>query len=185
MITKEAAIAAYETTAGLERLYIKEIGAASLSEIDVADSQHTDLEVIPTAVDYSRLPITEAFDWHAILHHVEQTREEQDIQPLYLVVFRSQLKSGANIALLHEHDSNAHKAALESPALIHYFGGDPDEEGYALSFCLWTDAIEAKAISRDSRHAAAVEMVSMYDSYSLEKYDIYHNNEEIMFISRA
>lgn len=136
----------------------------------------------PLSPDYAQLPITEGFDWTNIIAAARQQHDLIEATPWYLVVFRSKLREGVDTTLLLEHDAKAHQAAQESPALLHYFGGRPDEEGRALSFCLWSDEAEAKSISRDSRHAAAVKMVSLYESYSVEKYDVRH--EEAIVLHR-
>ena len=128
------------------------------------------LEVTPLVPDYAGLPITEAFDWRNIINTAKAARE-LDGSPLYVVAFRSVLKEDADVEVLLEHDRRAHEAALESPALIHYFGGAPNAARQALSFCLWENAESAKIISRDHRHREAIKMVSSYTSYSIEKYN--------------
>lgn len=142
------------------------------------------LQIEPTTPDYIELPIDVAFNWDAIVSDARQYHELESTQPLYLVAFRSQLKVEADKALLLEHDARAHDAAKESPALLHYFAGEPDEQGRALSFCLWSDEAEAKSISRDSRHAAATQMTTMYESYSLEKYDVHHDNGPVLLMAK-
>jgi hypothetical protein len=139
---------------------------------------HT-LEIEPKTPDYAALPITEAFDWEDILHDAYEKDLIGDESPLYLVVFRSTLKSGADTDALVQHDRQAHEAALESPALIYYFGGSPNEYGEALSFCLWQDIESAKAISKDKRHVDATKMVSAYERYSIEKYNVHHTAGEV------
>jgi hypothetical protein len=136
------------------------------------------LEVIPTAADYATLPTEQAFDWDEI---VDSARQQRDLtaDPLYLVVFRSSLKEGVDTTELMEYDRRAHEAALESPALIHYHGDEPDESGRALSFCLWENVEAAKAISRDTRHTDAMAMVNSYESYAIEKYHMHHTDNSV------
>ena len=136
------------------------------------------LEIKPRTLAYATLPTVDAFDWIEIINNVQAIRELND-SPLYLVVFRSTLKAGADTAALMEHDARAHAAALESSALIHYFGGIPDESGNALSFCLWEDEDAAKAISKDRRHTDAMAMVQAYESYSVEKYNVHYANGDV------
>lgn len=140
------------------------------------------LEINPTQEDYVSLPIEEAFAWDDIIQTVKVQRS-LGASSLYLVAFRSTLKEGVDSSLLLEHDRRAHDAALESPALIHYFGGTPNALGQALSFCLWENADDAKAVSRDKRHADATKMVSFYDRYSIEKYDIHHADGEVRLVA--
>ena len=142
------------------------------------------LEVTPLIPDYAGLPITEAFDWRNIINLAKATRE-LDGSPLYVVAFRSTLKADADVEVLLEHDRRAHDAALESPALIHYFGGIPNAARQALSFCLWENAEAAKLISRDHRHREAVKMVGSYTSYAIEKYDLHHADDAIRFEYRS
>lgn len=138
-----------------------------------------DLRVEPIVADYAEADIAEAFDWKQIIRRAKAGRDLDDTKPWYLVVFRSQLMDGVDTSSLLEHDARAHEAALESTALIHYYADVPDEHGRALSFCLWTDREEAKQISKDSRHAAAAKMVSLYASYSLERYEVRHAHDEV------
>ena len=142
-------------------------------------SKANSLEVEPKSADYATLPVSEAFEWGDILADARDKGLIGDESPLYLVVFRSTLKSGADTDALIKHDRKAHEAALESPALIHYFGGIPNRYGEALSFCLWHDVESAKTISRDKRHMDATKMVSSYDRYSIEKYNVHHSANEV------
>lgn len=135
------------------------------------------LRVEPAMSNYVEAPIAEAFDWKQIISHAKEQRDLIENTPLYLVVFRSQLKDGVDTSSLLEHDANAHSAALESPALIHYYADIPDEQGRAVSFCLWT-----KRISRDSLHAAAAKMITLYASYSIEKYDVRHDDWDVTLL---
>src|SRR5688500_6892793 len=96
-------------------------------------------KIIPTRPDYARQPTAIGFDWPKIIHDFTLARGLTPGQPLYLVVFRSQRRPDADHLLLMEHDEAAHRAARRSPSLLHYFGGEPDAEGYCLSFCIWTD----------------------------------------------
>ncbi|MEI9914022.1 MAG: hypothetical protein WDN66_03485 [Candidatus Saccharibacteria bacterium] len=132
-------------------------------------------EIEPKSSDYAVISLEEGFDWSSIVDHARDTRNLDD-RPLYLVAFRSKLKEGADIDTLLKYDESAHEAALTSPALIHYFKGDTDELGQSLSFCLWTDPESAKAISQDERHTAATQMVTSYETYSIEKYDLHHTD---------
>lgn len=143
-----------------------------------------ELPIVPTNPDYATQPIEQAFDWNEIIQ-LAKARRELGAKALYLVVFRSTLKENADSSVLLDHDRRAHDAALESPALIHYFGGTPNAERQALSFCLWESEEEAKAISRDQRHVDATKMVSLYDHYSIERYDVHIDGEEVLLVART
>ncbi len=121
---------------------------------------------------FRQLPIEQGFDWASIIENAKKLKPLDSSRPLYLVVFRSKLKPDADVVLLHEHDSRAHEAAKRSPALIHYYADTADEEGRALSFCIWSDREKARIVSRDPDHAAATKLTSMYEYYRLEKYDV-------------
>ena len=121
-------------------------------------------QISPTNPDYARWPIQDGFSWSSSLAGCAFER-------LYLVVFRSVRRPGADLDLLREHDDRAYEQALESGGLLRYFKGEADERGGCLSFCLWEtrrQAIEA-AGSASHRSAAAISG-RMYESYVLERY---------------
>jgi hypothetical protein len=167
-----------ETDQGNQNLQLRFNGRAPAFDIKSAIHKGSTLEITPRAIDYASMTTEQAFNWDEI---IKSTRHERQLttDPLYLVVFRSLLKEGADTSELMEHDRRAHEAALESPALIHYHGGKPNESGRALSFCLWENPVAAKAISRDSRHMNARAMVASYESYSIEKYNVQHADEQV------
>lgn len=144
-------------------------------------TRNAELIVTPTSREYATLPIDEAFDWHDIVGQAKVSKSLAE-SALYLVAFRSTLKEGVDTSILLEHDRRAHDAALESPALLHYFGGTPNALGQSLSFCLWTNANDAKLISRDRRHADAVKMIALYQRYSIEKYNVAHASGEVKLL---
>jgi hypothetical protein len=162
-----------ETEDGPHELLLGLNGREPRFSIQVAEQEKDDFTITPVREDYAYQGIQDGFDWEDIIARAKQHHELDTDNPLYLVVFRSQLKAGVDTALLLHHDHQAHEAAKQSPALLYYFGGEPDEEGRALSFCLWSDQEEAKELSKDARHMAARKMVSMYESYSLEKYSLF------------
>ncbi|MDB5184977.1 MAG: hypothetical protein JWN38_785 [Candidatus Saccharibacteria bacterium] len=137
-------------------------------------------EFKPLVSDYARRPITEGFDWPAITRNLKSTRVPAVRFPLYLVVFRSQLLEGADVERLAERDLGAHEAALRSPALLHYFTGEADDQGYNLSFCIWRGQIAAREASATPEHVAAMSVADeMYASFSLERHAI-HDDDEIV-----
>lgn len=141
------------------------------------------LEVAPTRADYAGVGIHEAFDWNTIMRSVNETRTLN--QPPYLVVFRSQLKPNADVKAILEHDRKAHEAALKSPALIHYFGGETNEAGQSLSFCLWENDEAAREVARDINHIKASKMVREYEDWSIERYDVHVTDGQVHLNPRA
>lgn len=174
-----AVVVEVETAAGPHSLQLRLDETEPAFHIKPILPPRPQLEVMPTENDYVTMPIGEAFDWRKIVSAAKEI-EPLDDAPLYLVVFRSKLRHGADTEALNEHDNRAHVAALESPALIHYFAGLPNSAGEALSFCLWRDVITAREISKDKRHTDAMAMVDQYESYSIEKYMVHHADGDIL-----
>jgi hypothetical protein len=120
----------------------------------------------PIHPDYATLPIQEGFNWSSCLTDVPFDR-------LYLVVFRSVRQTTANLELLREHDDKAHAEALEVGGLLRYFRGSMNERRECLSFCLWESREQARrASSGESHRMAATITAEMYESYTLERYDL-------------
>ena len=128
----------------------------------------------PIIADFAHRPIEEGFNWAAIVGTLLAANHLDPESSLYLVVFRSQHFPDADRELLRQHDERAHAEAKQSPALLYYFGGTSDENGYCVSFCLWTHADSARAAtSVGSHHKAAVSLADqMYIFFRLERYDI-------------
>src|SRR5215211_6197340 len=123
-------------------------------------------QLSPIHPDYATLPIQEGFNWSSSLGDARFER-------LYLVVFRSLLRETADLELLYEYDELAHGEASEAGGLVFYFRGVTNERGESLSFCLWESREQARRASGGPSHQAAMGMVSlMYESYSLERYDL-------------
>jgi len=123
-------------------------------------------QLSPIHPDHATLPIEEGFNWSSWLGdaHFEQ---------LYLVVFRSVLQAGADRELLREHDERAHTEALEAGGLLYYFRGVMNERRECLSFCLWESREQARRASGGPLHRAATGIAAeMYESFSLERYDL-------------
>jgi hypothetical protein len=120
----------------------------------------------PIQPDHATLPIQEGFNWSSAFGDARFER-------LYLVVFRSVLRATADLELLYKHDELAHAEAIEAGGLLFYFRGEINERRESLSFCLWEDGEQARRASGGSSHRAAMEVVrEMYESYSLERYDL-------------
>jgi hypothetical protein len=120
----------------------------------------------PIHPDHANLPIQSGFNWSSCLTGVPFDR-------LYLVVFRSVRRATADLNLLREHDDLAHAAALEAGGLLYYFKGEMNERRECLSFCLWESRQQAHRAAGGASHTAATRVTAkMYESYSLERYDV-------------
>src|SRR5215217_8299134 len=123
-------------------------------------------QLFPIHPGYATLPIQEGFDWSSALG-------DAPFERLYLVVFRSVLRATADLELLYEYDELAHAEASEAGGLVFYFRGVTNERGESLSFCLWESREQARRASGGPSHREAMGFVSqMYESYSLERYDL-------------
>jgi hypothetical protein len=123
-------------------------------------------QLSPIHPDYATLPIQEGFNWSSSLGNAHFER-------LYVVVFRSVLRATADLDLLYEHDELAQTEAIETGGLLFYFRGVINERRESLSFCLWENGEQARGASGGSSHRAAMGIViEMYESYSLERYDL-------------
>ncbi len=135
-------------------------------------------QLSPIHPDHATLPIQEAFNWSPCLTGVPFDR-------LYLVVFRSVRRATADLELLREHDDRAYVDALEAGGLLHYFKGEVNERRECLSFCLWASREQAHRASGSASHAAATRMTAqMYESYSLERYDVMKTADEENMVFR-
>jgi hypothetical protein len=123
-------------------------------------------QLSPIHPNYATSPIQEGFNWSSSLGDAHFER-------LYVVVFRSVLRATADLELLYEHDELAHAEAIEAGGLLFYFRGVINERRESLSFCLWENGEQARRASGGSSHRAAMGIViEMYESYSLERYDL-------------
>jgi hypothetical protein len=122
--------------------------------------------ISPTNPDYANLPIEEGFDWSSRLAGARFDR-------LYLVVFRSVRRLDADLKLLKEHDDRAYEAALEAGGLLRYFKGEMNERRECLSFCLWESREKALEAAGGASHQRAAQVTAlMYESYTLERYEL-------------
>jgi hypothetical protein len=123
-------------------------------------------QLSPIYPDYATLPIQDGFNWSSSLGDAHFER-------LYVVVFRSVLRATADLDLLYEYDELAHTEAIETGGLLFYFRGVINERRESLSFCLWENGEQARRASGSPLHRAAMGIVTeMYESYSLERYDL-------------
>ena len=122
--------------------------------------------ISPLNSDYATLPIEEGFDFSTCLGGVHFDR-------LYLVVFRSVRRATADPKFLKWHDDRAHEAALEAGGLLRYFKGEVTERRECLSFCLWRTREQAVAAASNAPHQRAAQITAeVYESYTLERYDL-------------
>ena len=120
----------------------------------------------PIHPDHATLPIERAFNWSTCLSGVPFDR-------LYLVVFRSVRREGADLDLLKEYDDLAYAEALEAGGLLCYFKGEMNERRECLSFCLWESREHAQRAAGGASHTSATRITAqMYESYRLERYDV-------------
>jgi hypothetical protein len=122
--------------------------------------------ISPIKSDYANLPIEEGFDFSTRLSGVHFDR-------LYLVVFRSVRRATADLKLLKEQDDRAYEAAIEAGGLLRYFRGVMNERRECLSFCLWESREQAVTASGGASHRTAAQIsAEMYESYTLERYEL-------------
>jgi hypothetical protein len=127
---------------------------------------HACQKLSPIHPEQATLPIEEGFNWSSWLG-------EACFEKLYLVVFRSVLRATADRELLREHDERAHAEALRAGGLLYYYRGVMNERRECLSFCLWESREQARRASSAPLHRAATGIVAeMYESFSLERYDL-------------
>ncbi len=139
-----------------------------------ADLYEACLQISPRRSDYTTLSIEDGFDWSSLSCCL--------FERLYLVVFRSLRRPGADLDLLREHDDRAYEEALVSGGLLRYFKGHANERDECLSFCLWeTREQAAEAAGAASHRSAAGVTPQMYLSYVLERYWMKKVGEELVF----
>jgi hypothetical protein len=120
----------------------------------------------PIDPDYATLPIEEGFNWSSCL-------DEACFDRLYVVVFRSVRRTSANLDLLREYDDRAYADAEGAGGLLFYFKGLVNERRECLSFCLWESRDQARrAASGASHREAAAITAEMYESYTIERYNL-------------
>jgi hypothetical protein len=121
--------------------------------------------ISPINPDYANLPIEVGFDWFRL--------GEARFDRLYLVVFRSVRRVTADLELLKEQDDRAYEAAVEAGGLLRYFKGAMNERRECLSFCLWESREQAVTASGGASHRTAAQLTAeMYESYTLERYEL-------------
>jgi len=126
------------------------------------------------------LPVRDAFNWLGVLRNAGGIAVPESGK-YYLVVFKSQLKPDTDPALVAALDEAAHTEAKRSEALMYYFAGVPHER-CALSWCLWTDMRDArKALAGPAHRNAASQAADLYESFSIELYDVFETGGQVVF----
>ncbi|WP_119068384.1 hypothetical protein [Rubrobacter indicoceani] len=129
----------------------------------------------PMRDDYAVVPIRYGFNWDEVFGGSGDFR-------VYLVVFRSLRRAGADIGRLFEYDDFAHAEARRSEGFMHYFKGGVERDRFCLSFCLWKNRACAESAARGDFHRRAVGIVDeMYESYDLERYEVYREAGGALF----
>jgi hypothetical protein len=129
-----------------------------------------DVPIEPLRQDYARwdVPVWASFD----LADIAERTGVLPGQEVCGVFFRSHYREGLTeerLWVFRQKDREAHEEAKGSPAFLVYFKGDVDEEGYCLSFCLWTSHTEAAAASQGPLHQEAAALApEFYDLAKLE-----------------
>jgi hypothetical protein len=131
--------------------------------------------LIPINPDYANLPIDEDFNWSSCLDNACFDR-------LHVVVFRSVRRATADLNLLREYDDLAYADARAAGGLLFYFKGLMNERHECLSFCLWESREQARRAAGGASHReAAAIMAEMYESYTLERYDLIRQRGRLVF----
>ena len=139
-----------------------------------ADLYKACLQISPRHSDYATLSIEDGFDWSPLSRCL--------FERLYLVVFRSLRRPGADLDLLREHDDRAYEEALVSGGLLRYFKGHANERDECLSFCLWETREQTRQAADAASHRSSADVsAQMYLSYSLDRYWIEKVGEKLIF----
>jgi hypothetical protein len=144
--------------------------------------------VYPQSSDYRDIDIREGFDWPQIINKLARRNGKLLSCVQYLVVFRSERADGVDPEHIANLDLAAHDEAATSSALLHYFAGDVDEQGKALSWCLWTDRLAAFQAMHGAAHQQAVKQAcELYgDNYAIELYSVnLEENESVSFLQHS
>ena len=132
-------------------------------------------QLTPINPNYANLPIEEGFNWSSCLDGACFDR-------LYVVVFRSVRRASADLDLLREYDDRAYADAKRAGGLLFYFKGRMNERRECLSFCLWESREQARRAAGGASHRAAATITAkMYESYSLERYDLIKQGGSLLF----
>lgn len=103
---------------------------------------------------------------------------------LYLVVFESERKPDVDPQTIATLDEAAHNEAKESVELLHYYADTPDENGVALSWCLWTDDKAARSAINGPAHREAMSRAHEFygNNYAVKLYSVVPAEDKVIFI---
>jgi hypothetical protein len=138
-------------------------------------------KISPLRHDYATADIRDSFNWEKAMDLARDQRGVDDGQELYLFVFRSRLNIDISSELYKDLLVADHEALEEAKAnkngeqsgLLCYFAGEPDEEGYCLSLCLWTSR-EAALSRNGKKHGEAMEFAKLAYDEDYTKFERYH-----------
>jgi hypothetical protein len=129
----------------------------------------------PINPDYANSPIEEGFNWSSCL-------QDACFDRLYVVVFRSVRCATADLDLLREYDDRAYADAEGAGGLLFYFKGLMNERRECLSFCLWESREQARRAAGGASHREAAAITAMmYESYTLERFDLIKQRGRLVF----
>lgn len=137
--------------------------------------------------DYRVQSVEDGFDWPEIICDLEKIHGNMTAKALYLVVFESEREPDADPETIATLDQAAHDEARQSSALLHYYADIPDENGIALSWCLWTDDQAARDAINGPAHREAMSRTHEFygDNYIVKLYSVVPADEEIIFVSHT
>jgi len=149
------------------------------------------LAVAPVSENHLDLSIEEAFAWEEIIANIEheQRKKRDDIRfslagrALYLVVFESTRSENADPEVIAALDGAAHREALGSQALLHYYADTPDQDGRARSWCLWMDDKSARQAVGGPAHQEAMNRAPEFygENYAVRLFSVIPHDEGIIF----
>src|SRR5918997_2905391 len=132
-------------------------------------------QLAPVDSDYANLPLEEGFNRSSCLDGASFDR-------LYVVAFRSVRRASADLDLLREYDDRAYADAERAGGLLFYFKGLMNERRECLSFCLWESREQARSAAGGASHREAAAITAkMYESYTLERYDLIRQGGRLIF----
>lgn len=136
-------------------------------------------DIRPLSPEYRDIDIQQGFDWSEVIDKKARRDGKLLTCAQYLVVFRSVRAEGVDPQRVADLDHAAYEEASKSPALLHYFAGEVDDRGSALSWCLWTDRLAAfQAVHGNSHQNAVGQARELYgDNFSIELYSINPEND--------
>ncbi|KAF2723574.1 hypothetical protein K431DRAFT_301484 [Polychaeton citri CBS 116435] len=152
-----------------------------LLDLDTLEIQHqlfakalTNLQAVRS--DYTTAPYDVSFNWDAVVDSYRQSIAAANVQAevpseqsFFVIVFRSQLKEGADKERLGQHDELAHEEAVVSGGLLKYWFGVAGTDRRNLATCLWRSRNEARSGGTGPGHVAAMQFARRsYDEWFVQ-----------------